>query len=340
MNDEENRIDETYKKGKITFSEAARKQYEKSYGVVGNHSGIQICHWTKNSLRGGPGCYKVKFYGIDCHRCAQMSPALAWCNEACIFCWRPMEWMKKTRFVESEVDDPQEIIDGCVKERKRIVSGFGGFGPHEARFRESLNRFPSHWAISLSGEPTIYPKLADMVRLLRVHPEVKTIFIVTNGQEYDHLEKLAKEKSLPTQLYLSLAAYDEESFTKINRSVYSDGWKRLLKTIELFPKLDCRKAIRLTLINTVNDSDDALSGFAELIECSKTDFVEVKSYMALGFSRKRLGPNNMLEHYEMVPIVEKLLEFLPNYKLVSEDESSRIMLLKRNDCKHSNLIKK
>ena len=93
---------------KVTFSESARKQYAKSYGIVGNHSGVQICLWNRKSLKGHRGCYKVKFYGIDCHRCAQMSPALAWCNEACIFCWRPMEWMKKTRFEENEVDEPDE----------------------------------------------------------------------------------------------------------------------------------------------------------------------------------------------------------------------------------------
>jgi len=87
----EERLEESYSEGKVTLSEAARKQYEKSYGIVGNHSGVQICLWNKKSLQGHRGCYKVKFYGVDCHCCAQMSPALAWCSEACVFCWRPME---------------------------------------------------------------------------------------------------------------------------------------------------------------------------------------------------------------------------------------------------------
>jgi len=339
MDQEENRLEEPHRKGRITISDCAKKQYEKTFGIAGNHSGVQICHWTKNSLRGGKGCYKVKFYGVDCHRCAQMSPALAWCNEACIFCWRPMEWMKKTRFEDSEVDDPDDIIEATVKARRKLVSGFGGFADvHMARWKESFEKFPSHWAISLSGEPTIYPKLGGLVKRLKEHPEVKTIFIVTNGQEPERLESLARENALPTQLYISLAAPDETLFKKINRSVYVDGWQRLLQTLDLLATMRCRRAIRFTLIKGVNDGEGHLADYAALIERSKTDFVEVKSYMALGFSRKRLGVPNMLEHGEVVAFTKKMVVHLPNYAIIDDDEISRIVLLKRKDSKYEDKI--
>jgi len=337
---DEARLDDSYEKGRITFNPSAKKQYSKSYGIVGNHSGVQICLWNRKSLKGHRGCYKVKFYGIDCHRCAQMSPALAWCSEACVFCWRPMEWMKKTKFEDSEVDEPDLVIAETVKQRRRLISGVGGAqGADRKKFKEAFELFPSHWAISLSGEPTIYPKLGELIKKLKEKPEVKSVFLVTNGQEPEKLDALAENDSLPTQFYLSLAAFDEASFKKINRSVYTDGWERLNKTLALMAHLPCRRVIRLTVIKGMNDSEPAIDGYSTLIERSKTDFIEVKSYMALGFSRKRLGPSYMEEHDEMKVFAEKLEKALPAYAIIDDDEPSRIVLLKRKDSRHENMIR-
>jgi len=180
-----------------------------------------------------------------------------------------------------------------------------------------------------------------MVRLLRETPEVKTIFIVTNGQEPERLRALSKTNSLPTQIYLSLAAYDEESFKKINRSVYADGWERLMETISLFADLPCRRVIRLTLIRGVNDTPDAaLTKYAKIIETSQTDFVEIKSFMALGFSRKRLGSKHMADMDHVRAFAQSILEHLPNYHLEAEDGVSFVLLLKRNDSKYENIISK
>lgn len=337
----EARLEERYCGGRISLGDSARKQYSKSYGIVGNHSGVQICLWNRKSLQGHRGCYKVKFYGIDCHRCAQMSPALAWCSEACVFCWRPMEWMKRTSFNEDEVDGPGLIIAETVKKRRKLISGIKGGPKCDIRkFNEAFDRFPSHWAISLSGEPTIYPKLGEMIRELKAHPEVKTVFLVTNGQEPERLAQLARDDALPTQLYISLAAPGEESFRKINRSVYKDGWKRLQGSLELMATLPCRRVIRLTLIKGLNDSDADISGFAQLISKSQADFLEVKSYMALGFSRKRLGPGFMSEHEGVRAFSERLAAAMPGYRIEDEDEASRIVLLKRMDSGVENFIRK
>jgi tRNA wybutosine-synthesizing protein 1 len=334
------RLEDAHKNGKITLSEAARAQYSKSYGLAGNHSGVQICLWNKKSIQGHRGCYKVKFYGIDCHRCAQMSPALAWCSEACVFCWRPMEWMKRTSFGIEEVDEPDLIIAETVKARRKLVSGIKG-GPKcdQGKFNEAFKRFPSHWAISLSGEPTIYPKLGQMIMRLRENPEVKTVFLVTNGQEPERLARLARDHALPTQLYISLAAPDEALFKRINRSMHKDGWERLDRSLTLMASLPCRRVIRLTVIKGLNDGDDAFAGYAALISKSKADFIEVKSYMALGFSRKRLGPPFMAEHEEMKRFSERLLALIPDYRFEDEDEISRIVLLKRKDSEFGNMIR-
>src|SRR5256885_6051454 len=62
------------------------------YRIVGEYSGVKLCHWTKDSLTKGIGCYKQTFYGIESHRCLQMTPTVDACNLSCQFCWRTQEW--------------------------------------------------------------------------------------------------------------------------------------------------------------------------------------------------------------------------------------------------------
>lgn len=327
----------TTKPKTLRIPAAALPRWEASYGIVGSHSGIQICTWTKKALRGKGVCYKQKFYGVDCHRCAQISPALAWCSENCIFCWRPNEWMEGE--FRGRMDGPQEIIEGSVALRKKLISGLKGAQDAQlGKWKESFHLFPSHWAISLSGEPTLYPKLPEMVKELRSHKEVRSIFIVTNGQEPRMIGKLKKKGALPTQLYVSVDASDERMFKKVNRPKYKDGWKRLNRTLSLLPKLDCRTVLRYTLIQGVNDSEKDLRKFAEMFEKSRADFIEIKGYMFLGDSRKRLVFDNMPKHEYVKKYSEALAALLPNYSLIDEDRLSRIVLMKRKDSPYGNII--
>ena len=41
---------------------------KQGYKLIGSHSGVKICRWTKAMLRGRGGCYKHTFYGIESHR--------------------------------------------------------------------------------------------------------------------------------------------------------------------------------------------------------------------------------------------------------------------------------
>ena len=60
----------------------------------------------------------------------------------------------------------------------------------------------------------MYPKLPDLIKYLKSLEATKSIFLVTNGQEPDMIQKLADENALPTQLYLSTNASDYDSFSK------------------------------------------------------------------------------------------------------------------------------
>lgn len=322
----------------IIDSERLDKFINAQYGIAGEHSAVQICSWTKKALRGKGVCYKQKFYGVDCHRCAQMSPAFAWCHESCIHCWRPAEWMTKISF--DKVDEPDYIIQETVRKRRKLIGGIGGAKDvNKQMFRETLNKFPSHWAISLSGEPTIYPKICEFVKELRKNKEVKSIFIVTNGQEPDKIEEMKKKDCLPTQMYVSVIAPNEKEFKKLNKSIYPDGWQRLMKTMELLHSLKCRTVIRLTVIKGVNDSPEAVDEFAKIIELSGSDFIEVKAYMYLGLSRKRLKKENMPLHDYIRDFSEKLALNIPSYRIEDRDERSRIVLFKRKDSGVENVIK-
>ena len=54
---------------------------KQGYKVVGTHSGVKLCRWTKSMLRGRGGCYKHTFYGIVSYQCMEATPSLACANK-------------------------------------------------------------------------------------------------------------------------------------------------------------------------------------------------------------------------------------------------------------------
>lgn len=309
---------------------------KKHYGVFGKHSAVEICSWNKKALRGQGVCYKQKFYNVDCHRCAQITPTVINCHLNCIFCWRPTEYMKDWKMNPITIDEPKEIIDGLFKEREKLLTGFkGNLSVDKKKYQEAI--IPSHVAISLSGEPTIYPRLGEMIKYLK-EKKIKSIFVVTNGMEPDALLKMNKEKQLPTQLYLSLVSCDKKMHKKINRPKIKDSWERINKSIEVFPKLKCRKVIRFTLIKGMNDSLKEIDKFIDLFKKSKTDYLEIKSYMHLGSSRDRLTQENVPTHKEVFDFSKEIEKRSDIFKIHDEQKESRIVLLKNKNSKVKDFI--
>ena len=56
--------------------EAVAKFTNAGYRVVGTHSAVSVCHWTKESLRRGRVCYKERWYKIESHRCLELTPSV------------------------------------------------------------------------------------------------------------------------------------------------------------------------------------------------------------------------------------------------------------------------
>lgn len=290
------------------------------YKIFG-HSAVKLCVWCRKAIKSGGRefCYKQKFYGIESHRCLQMTPALPFCTLKCQFCWRDTgitfpKWSGKT-------DAPEDIIEKSIEAQRQLLSGLGGV-PHSEKFLKEACE-PKHAAISLAGEPLFYERMPEMVSEFRKRG--MTTFIVTNGTLPERLEALADSGNLPTQLYLSLSANSEEMFEKVNKPLIKDGWERLNKTLEMLPQIKTKKVIRMTMMR---ESLKEPEKYAELIGKAKPDFVEVKAAMPVGFARLRMAYADMLKHAEIKVFAEKLSEIL-GYKVADEKADSRVALLKR-----------
>jgi tRNA wybutosine-synthesizing protein 1 len=186
---------------------------------------------------------------------------------------------------------------------------------------------PKQFAISLIGEPTLYPKLPELIKELRKNR--KTSFLVTNGLYPNKLLELKEKNALPTQIYISLNSPNKKEYKKWHKSKLKDAWKRFNKSLDIMRKLNTRRVVRITLVRNLNMIEP--ENYAKLILKTNCDFVEVKGYMAVGYARKRLGYERMPSHSEVKEFSKKLLEFLPGYKLLDEQEVSRVVLLGRQE---------
>jgi len=306
------------------------QQLKKAKYGVADHSTVELCHWTKKSFKNEGDCYKHKFYGISTHQCMEFSPAGMHCENRCIYCWRPMEFYDSMKMEPEKVAEPEDIITKLMEERRKLIMGhYGDPGKDKQKLDESL--LPSHYAISLSGEPTMYPKLGELIKYLRSLEATKSIFLVTNGQEPDMIQKLSDEDALPTQLYLSTNAADLESFMKINRPKYKDSWERWNKTLGILKNLDTRTVIRITLIRDYNTREDMIPKFAAMLAHASAHFIEVKSYMHIGRSTNRLEREHMLEFSEVQHFAREIAKQSRIYSVMDESDISRVTVLQNQE---------
>ncbi len=282
----------------------------KGYAIVGRHSAVKPCFWLKKSLKDEGVCYKQKFYGIQSHRCLQMTPALI-CNQHCVHCWRPLELL---RDIEGW-DSPEFIAEESIKAHRKQLSGFWG-NPDVNRRKLEEAQNPNQFAVSLIGEPTLYPYLPELVD---IYKKMGSVFVVSNGTNPDMIERIE-----PTQLYVSLTAWNESSHIKLNRPI-KNFWENILKSLRILANKDCRTVLRITVIKGYNDYPEK---FAPLVNLAQPDFIEVKAYMYLGYSRLRLPRSAMPEHSDVKMFAEEISK-LTGYQIVNESVVSRVVLLER-----------
>lgn len=221
------------------------------------------------------------------------------------------------------LDEPESIVLGLVEGQRKLLSGFGGHPkvPRE-KWEEAL--YPKHVAISLAGEPTLYPRLGELIQ--EFHDYGMTTFLVTNGSRPDVLEKL---DPLPTQLYVTVPAPDEKTFRKTVRPFdVKNGWNRLMETLDLLPSLDTRKVIRLTLVKGLNMIDPEKYG--QLFLRSGAHFLEAKGFSSVGSAHDLLGFDRMPSYEEIQEFSEKIIDGT-ELKIIDGTEVGVVTLMAKED---------
>ncbi len=302
--------------------QALKKQ---KYHLVGKHSAVKRCKWLHEALVNDRTCYKQKFYGIKSHQCIQMTPSLFYCTQQCLFCWRAQSGDLQIKWDEMKLpswDSAEEILQGSLKAQDAILSGYKGNPKTNWRkFSEALT--PRHVAISLTGEPTLYEPLGELIHAF--HNKGFTTFLVSNGTVPSKLAELSEE---PTQLYISVCAPNEEVFRRVCRPQVPNAWAKLNETLSFLPSFRCPTVTRMTLVKGRNTR--FVDGYAELVEKANPTYIEAKAYMHIGFSGLRLDYDSMLEHGEVYDFAVQLAE-RTGYAIIDESVESRVVLLSKRE---------
>ncbi|KAI2804471.1 S-adenosyl-L-methionine-dependent tRNA 4-demethylwyosine synthase [Blomia tropicalis] len=317
-----------------------RKELTKQgYKLIGSHSGVKLCRWTKSMVRGRGGCYKNSFYGIESHRCMEATPSLA-CANKCVFCWRHHTNPVGTEW-KWNMDNPELIIDGALKSHYAMINEFKGVpGVQPDRLKEAMSA--RHCALSLVGEPIMYPEINKFIQLL--HERNISTFLVTNAQFPDSIKTL----SPVTQLYVSVDASSKSSLKKIDRPLFRDFWERFIESLKALGEKGQRTVYRLTLVKSWNSED--IDGYAKLVSFGYPDFIEIKgvTYCGTSMTDSNLTMKNVPWHEEVVAFGEALCKKInqieqqtqlqqfgwngydnqsPLYSLACEHEHSNCILL-------------
>ena len=121
-------------------------------------------------------------------------------------------------------------------------------GVKPERFVEGLQ--PKHCALSLVGEPIMYPEINTLIRLL--HARDISTFLVTNAQFPDAIRSLSPITQLYASVififfvrflftfvslfnffrYVSVDASSKDSLKKIDRPLFRDFWERFIDSLK------------------------------------------------------------------------------------------------------------
>lgn len=271
---------------------------KQGYVIVGSHSGVKICRWTKSALRGRGSCYKYAFYGIRSHLCMETTPSLA-CSNKCVFCWRhgtnpvaKLNW-------RWEVDPPEKIMAGALAGHYQKIKQMRGVpGIQMDRFEEAFR--VRHCALSLVGEPIFYPHINEFVGML--HEQHISSFLVCNAQHPANLAALRKV----TQLYVSIDAPTKADLKKVDRPLNSDFWERLTSCLDILrtTQLHQRTVFRLTLVKGFNMTD--VESYADMVVRAQPSQIEVKGATFCGSSNGNGNPLTM----QNIPFYEECKLFV------------------------------
>jgi wyosine [tRNA(Phe)-imidazoG37] synthetase (radical SAM superfamily) len=260
---------------------------------------------------------------------------------------RALNLLKNQEFL-IPTDNSQKIfkLDGeiscCIDSREEIVKliDLSLTTPDEIMQTHGEAMNPNHAAISLDGEPFLYPKLDGLVSEFRNRN--MTTFIVTNGTLPKRIENL---NSLPSQLYITLPAPNRELYKKVCRPMVKNGWDNILDSLSLVESLSCRSVVRLTAVKNLNLSDKYIEDYVRLVKMANPNFFEIKGFTLQASAlniKERLKSDKPMQHF--FPTYEDLEKFalkfevIGDFPLIYKNKASRDFLFALNWDKKKDLI--
>ena len=236
-----------------------------------------------------------------------------------MFCWRhhsnPVgtEWKWK-------MDSAELIFEAALRSHYAMINEFKGVpGVKSDRLAEAFE--VRHCALSLVGEPIMYPEINKFVDLL--HSKRISTFLVTNAQFPDAIKSLRPV----TQLYVSVDAPNKESLKRIDRPLFKDYWQRYLDSLSALADKRQRTVYRLTLVKGWNTDD--VHEYAKLVNLGRPDFIEIKGVTYCGESKASTLSMREVPWYEEVRhFVQELQTHVANeYEFACEHQHSNCVLL-------------
>jgi len=227
-------------------------------------------------------------------------------------------------------DDPEYIVEEAVELHRSMINEMRGVpGVLPERLQDGFT--VRHCALSLVGEPIMYPRINNL--LASLHNRQISSFLVTNAQFPEAIKTLDPV----TQLYVSVDASTRDSLKAIDRPIFKDFWERFLQCLQEMRKRRQRTVYRMTLVKSWNMED--CEGYAELIELGQPDFIEIKAVTYCGKSdASTLTIQNSPWHTEVCAYSEALATRLVErgvlgfkYSIATEHAHSCCILLARED---------
>jgi wyosine [tRNA(Phe)-imidazoG37] synthetase (radical SAM superfamily) len=241
--------------------------------------------------------------GID------LSPNTKQCNFDCLYCE-----LKKAKTVskQSEIIDVDEII---------------------SQLKKALINHPNLDVITFTanGEPTLYPKLSELIdEVDKIKGDIKTLILSNGANIY---EKTIQETLSKIDIVkLSLDCVSDKCFKKLDRVDSSIDTSKIIKGMIEFRKLHKKQLICESLfVKTLNDNEDEIKGLQKAFEEIKPDRIDIgtidrpPAYDVKPVSYEKLL--SIADSFENLPVTIAHKNKAVNLDDYSEDEI--ITLLKR-----------
>jgi wyosine [tRNA(Phe)-imidazoG37] synthetase (radical SAM superfamily) len=236
------------------------------------------------------------------------------------------------------LESSRDIVEKLVASRKDII---------DVHLEAAK---PKHVAISYDGEPTMYARIGELISEFRKR-RIST-FVVTNGTFPERIRELSETGNLPTQLYVTLAAPDKETYLHVCSSVrpffpvHEDHWERLNRTLSMLSTLNCRTVVRITSVRGLNMIKP--ESYRSIVRESGPSFLEVKGFSISGNAPRiseRLGetelgfkdPSLMKLALSYAPTHQEMLDFAKNisdnfetFALISQGQINRQVMMSVN----------